>query len=353
MKTEKKSIEKNLTACVSFFDNIESPTPLGEVTMTELLLSKRYSAQVESLRNAINEGNTELAQQIKRGLPCFTPAGIFSYRNKKGLNTFSGYIGIDIDAQDNAVLSGRVEFVRDILGEKIPYVAYSGLSCSGKGLFLLCHIAEDLERWGDYYNLIAEELSHYGLKPDLACKDICRLRFVSYDPKAYINTKATQLKLPLTRPEVAQIRSIMESINSRRMPAQLNTPIKNAEMPQIFDITREVEQLHTESKKSVKKAILQAPATAKKIEAIIEIIEAHDIDLTDKYLDWYKIGCAIASELGKQGREYYHRISAISSKYKREECDRQYNNILKLKTNDYTIATFVWYCNNAGLDVAI
>lgn len=353
MKREKQTNEKNLAAPVSFFGCLDIAKPSGKVDIFQILTTEQYAEQVGRLRTAIAQGDTEAAHFIKHSLPAFTPSGIFTYRNKEGLQYFSGYIGIDIDEQDNPKMSGKVEKIRNAIAKQIPYVAYSGLSCSGKGLFLLCRIADDLERWGEYYNLIAEELSHYDIKPDKACTDICRLRFVSYDPEAYINPQAEPLKLPLDKAGMEQIRAIMANLDKRRMPVTSKHPAETTEIAQISTITPKVEQLPAKRKKSAEKPILQDYGILEKMAGIVSVIEAHKIDLTNDYKDWYKIGCAIASAMGEQGRPYFHRISAISPKYERKECERKYTQILKQKRNDYTIATFVWHCNNAGLEVVI
>jgi hypothetical protein len=54
--------------------------------------------------------------------------------------------------------------------------------------------------------------------------------------------------------------------------------------------------------------------------------------------------------LANRGRSYFHVVSANSTKYKPADADRQYNNCMKAKgARLATIATFYYYCKQAGL----
>ena len=70
--------------------------------------------------------------------------------------------------------------------------------------------------------------------------------------------------------------------------------------------------------------------------------------MADSYRDWFRVGRALASEFGEGGREYFHRVSRNSEKYRREECDRQYDACLRCGTR-YTISTFFYLCKEHGL----
>ena len=52
------------------------------------------------------------------------------------------------------------------------------------------------------------------------------------------------------------------------------------------------------------------------------------INLTEDYNDWVSYGFSICT-FGEDGREIYHNISSVSSKYNRDECDKQFDIILK------------------------
>jgi hypothetical protein len=52
-----------------------------------------------------------------------------------------------------------------------------------------------------------------------------------------------------------------------------------------------------------------------------------------------KIGFALASEFGENGRKYFHEISQVYYAYSSEETDVQYSNCLKYNNNKITIGT--------------
>ncbi|NLZ95414.1 MAG: VirE protein, partial [Bacteroidales bacterium] len=76
--------------------------------------------------------------KLKLQLPAFTPSGTFKTRNKKGLIKHSGYMCIDIDADDNPGISDWQAVVFEL--GKLPQVAFAGLSVSGNGVFALIPI---------------------------------------------------------------------------------------------------------------------------------------------------------------------------------------------------------------------
>lgn len=79
----------------------------------------------------------------------------------------------------------------------LPYVYYAGLSVSGRGLFAIIPIAaQDLTEHKTYFHALEKEMQTLGLTIDKACKDVTRLRVVSYDPDPYINPDCTTYTLP-------------------------------------------------------------------------------------------------------------------------------------------------------------
>jgi hypothetical protein len=72
---------------------------------------------------------------------------------------------------------------------QIPFVAYCGLSASGKGYFVLVKVPEginDNTEHQRYYEALMMDFERAGLKVD-GTKDVSRLRGYSYDPEAYFN----------------------------------------------------------------------------------------------------------------------------------------------------------------------
>lgn len=77
----------------------------------------------------------------------------------------------------------------------------------------------------------------------------------------------------------------------------------------------------------------------------------NQIDITDRYQNWFKIACALVSEFGESGRNWFHIISSKYEKYDFSDCDIQYDRCLKQKKEEggVTIATFFYYCKKYGI----
>ena len=85
-------------------------------------------------------------------------------------------------------------------------------------------------------------------------------------------------------------------------------------------------------------------------EVVNRIVQAH-IDLTDDYNDWFRIASALANGFGEAGRDLFHEVSRMSSKYDAAECDKKYDNCLRTGNGSITIATFFQMAKDAGVDI--
>ena len=66
----------------------------------------------------------------------------------------------------------------------------------------------------------------------------------------------------------------------------------------------------------------------------IEALEKIGLDVTNSYENWYKIAFALARSFGEYGRELFHRISRFHEKYNEVKCDRKYEEILTVVSNE-------------------
>src|SRR5699024_4120547 len=80
-----------------------------------------------------------------------------------------------------------------------------------------------------------------------------------------------------------------------------------------------------------------------------------NVNCTDDYRDWISIGFALAMEMGENGRQHFHALSAISGKYDSQKCDKKYDNLLKSEGKGNgkksSIATVYWYAKQAGIEL--
>ena len=125
-----------------------------------------------------NESDPKAAKAMKTvNLPCVTISGRFEGERKADKVTeMNPIICVDIDVIPDGM---TIEDLKKKVFE-LPYVFYVSMSARGEGIFALI-----------YYNMEKDFLTTFkslqydfklmGIEIDKACKDICRLRFVSWD----------------------------------------------------------------------------------------------------------------------------------------------------------------------------
>ena len=181
----------------------------------------------------------------------------------------------------------------------------------GEGVFAI--VATNLDCADEHPKVVAlfERIFHrVGLTIDKACKDVCRLRFVSWDPSPMVN------------------------------PA-----------PVLFDAQKfiyQTEQPH-EAKKPVfgrfyGSPLAPAETNESKVERAIRRIEAARVDITQNYDDWIRLGFALASAFGSQGEDFFCRISALHPDYDHGKAIKKYAELAKNRRR-VTLGTFFKICN--------
>src|SRR5690606_10422885 len=176
----------------------------------------------------------------------------------------------------------------------------------GKGLCILFKI--DPDRHLDAFNAIAKYLyDTYQLIVDQSCKNVSRLRFVSFDPYIYINEDSVVFKKYLPKPKKQKVNKVV--------------------------------YVETD------------------LDRIITEIYNRGINLCEDYADWISICYALTSQFGdsKTGRDYFDTLSSLSSKYNYQDCQKQYDACLKnmssSKTKQSTINTIYHYAKVNGIEI--
>lgn len=85
---------------------------------------------------------------------------------------------------------------------------------------------------------------------------------------------------------------------------------------------------------------------------VINEILTRGINITESYGDWIKVGFALAEELGAEGRETFHQLSAMSTKYNPTECERKWHSLLRSNSGRVTRSTIFWMAEQAGIDIS-
>lgn len=290
---------KNIT--VSLFDGFKNAKPIKNVNLFEYLQSDSQKQIVEHIRSLTDK---EEIKKWKAKVACITVSGVFESRNVSKLIKHSGYICIDIDANDNLQIQ-NFEELRDNL-TKIKNIAFASLSVSGKGVFCIIPI-EDTEMHKEHFEALKEIFKKLGIIIDKGCGDVSRLRCCSYDENSYFNESAivfTQKVIPNL------IKKTEKSYN-------LNNQIKSNQVSQKKDINKNYN----------------------KVFSMISKLNAHNIDITKEYNDWFSIAVSLSNEFGEKGRSLFHLVSKINILYNENRTDNLFSECLKTSYK-YTLGTF-------------
>lgn len=111
-------------------------------------------------------------------------------QTKEDIESVNDIIVLDIDLGDNLKLDNESKLLeyRQLIFN-LPYVYAVSLSCRGKGFYVVIltdnqgsNIEESKAKFlGHFYALEKDLYDNYGLTVDSQCKNINRLRFISYD----------------------------------------------------------------------------------------------------------------------------------------------------------------------------
>lgn len=163
----------------SLFRNVADTAP-ATVTLDEFADMLSGGEWADLIGRIRAEPDEDRQQDLKRRLPCVTISGEFNGGHKAGdIARHSGLICIDFDAHDNPSIDGCADQMRDRLAAD-QFVKLAFVSARGNGVAAVCRIEGD--RHGEAFdNLSAYFKAEYGLNADPSCRDVSRLRFVSWD----------------------------------------------------------------------------------------------------------------------------------------------------------------------------
>lgn len=90
------------------------------------------------------------------------------------------------------------------------------------------------------------------------------------------------------------------------------------------------------------------------LEHICTLVEEHKTDLTADYLDWVRIGAAMAHEGGEAARSYFHRISRFYPGYDPQKTDQKFDNLLRSPSpNPASLGSIIYMAEQAGLQLRL
>jgi len=284
---------------VSIYKNAFANTSKEHVDFLDVLGKIKSGTWEDYVHKIRTCKDLEKVKAEKAKCPAFSPSGFFEGKRKADeLTKHSGIISIDFDAKDNINVN-LLEMRAELYADKYTFAGFISISGKGIVLFVKINTAKHLE---SFLALEKYYANTYGLIIDQACKEVNRLRFVSYDTDVYINMAAEKWATYLEK---------KAKIPSNYIPVFVDDDV----------------------------------------DYIISQIQRTNTDITDDYHEWIKIGFALANHYRESGRAKFHAISEISPKYDYKKADEKYTNFLKSENNKTHIATLFWQAKHAGLAI--
>ena len=295
--------------------------PTESITLEEVwerITDRGLQDQTTALRILLQEGRKEEYKTSKGNLlPSVTFGGTFDYRTtntetlsrkgKTGLLRGSGFVIIDIDHISETGLSlqelkDRISEDREI-GVRLVFT-----SPSGNGLKVVCRVSSQITEKDSYktaYNSLRHFInSKYGEIVDKSGSDISRLCLLCCDRDA-------------------RIQDFEETFSPDLHPVpQKERPVR--------------EYTYSYSGEDG-------------IEEIVRRVEESGRDIAPDYGDYLKLVYSFTS-LGERGRGLLHRVCSLSSKYRPEDTDKDFNNCLR-SGESQSIGTFINMARDNGIDV--
>jgi len=199
-----------MTTQVSLYKKIGDVKNNHDVDFSDIMDAIRegkWKDKIQFLKKRISEGaSKEEIEEIKSGLPGFTASGIFTHRKAEGLKMHSGKLALDFDGIEHKI--NNPEEVREVLMND-KYTEYLFTSSSGRGFCIIVNIdpekhAESFLFIEKYYMDVYAKLSKHrqeqfdksgnslgiydpDYKIDTSCKDVSRVRYISYDENLFHN----------------------------------------------------------------------------------------------------------------------------------------------------------------------
>ena len=288
---------ENVCACRYFLQNARAAWR-GEDEEEAKNYLQRYKQKKANAPTAILQGTRETWSKTAK------------------MSSYTNVLCIDIDGAkcyedcDNGFVA-EWEDVRDELS-RIKYISFASLSVSGNGVFVLIPIA-DAAKYGNYFAAFARLLKqHYNLTADKSCKDVTRLRFMSYDPHAYFNYDAEvwDVEMPVEQPQ----RTYKTQSFCRH-------------------------DTLTETDKTI-------------IRGVVEQCKKRGIVLTDSYDDWMRISAFFAHYWNdSEGQYLCHTLARMSDKYNCRENEYKIANLSAYHPRAVGAGTFFHIAKTHGVDV--
>jgi hypothetical protein len=194
---------------------------------------------------------------------------------------------------------------------KFDEIVYAGVSIGGGGVYAIVRTDNtDISLHPFVVDALGEMFKGFGLVFDKGCKDVSRLRFLSYDETAYFNENAIEF-------QTGHITNIAPVVQKRHI-----------------DFTTQNDNDRT-------KAL---------VEKYVSVIQSQNIDITANYEDWLRCAFSLASHFGYDGSDYFHVISQNNAGYDFAKCEKKYEHAVKAGRRS-GIGSFIKLCKSHNITI--
>lgn len=300
---------------VSYFKSTRTiiPETMKLSHWLELCTTRKNTDLIQLINKIRSTENKQKRDELKSLLPNISPSSVILTRESKvplceKLVQYSGWMQFDVDLSQNPGMDA--EYYREQI-KKVVYVAFCGLSSSGRGVWGLVKVSQPDKLELHFKQLLIDFETREVYIDPASGGNPCHLRYYSFDPDAYIAKEFKIYDRIYTPPPQPNFNGI------------LRPPISNARNK-----------------------------THERIMACIKFITEKKIDVAPDYERYRNIGFAIVHEYGEDGRELFHAICSPCPKYSFKQANMAYDSWLKRNQGLITIGTFFHYCTEAGIQIS-
>lgn len=210
----KDTIELMKETKVSFYGKVNYNKPIKDITLFSWMTyySNKKKDWILRLRE-LNVIEPNKAKSMKSEfLPCISITGHFpTYRRIDLADRMNPVICIDIDGGDNPTITDWEEVKRKVMS--LDSVFCASLSCRGEGVFCYVYWNTEKDFLKVWYSLEKDFKEKLGIIIDDKCKDITRLRFLSYDSNMLLKRQVEMYDEEYEKYEYCETYDLNTSLN--------------------------------------------------------------------------------------------------------------------------------------------
>lgn len=287
-------VQELLKTKISYYSNVKYSNSYKDITLYDWITkySLENKQKINQIRALYDISHTRAKMMKTENLPAVTITGVFhEYRRIDLVSHINPILAIDIDRDDNPDINNWDELKIRI--SKLPYVFLTSYSVSGKGIYCLVYFDNTLDV-KLVFNALYEDFKEMGIIIDKNCKDITRMRFVSYDDNILIRQN-----------DIEQYNKTLDNY-------------KNQNYVQVGTINASNELIYRSIYYLITKCNYRA----------------------DDYYDWLKDGFRLAT-FGEYGYMLFRLLSQKSNNYDRQYMEEKFQECVR--TTKYSKDCLVYY----------